>query len=132
MQSFLAVRKNPIQCFSDVEVMEQSAQYPERWLVHDLVDQQHFIIFLPNFMVVVPESVRAKSLFIDKGMSDTNMLDLRHPGMGTPQGDSDPVLDNKPVVHDCRDIGNNMKSEIFRGNPVKIGGILEECPCLLH
>ena len=73
-----------------------------------------------NFVIVVPEAVRTKALFIDKRNAVTDMFDFRQPPVGTEPRNADPIHNGQAVVHPVGQITDNLEIEIGGRELVKI------------
>jgi hypothetical protein len=131
VELFLSEVEDALQGFSDIERIQEVSQESEGWLVGDPVKHLNPAGHRADLMVMVPEAIRAKPLFVDKRMAGTDMFDLGNPGVGAEQRNGDPVDNDQPIVHHGRDLGDDGKTQVGRGDSIEVGRILEKIPgCL--
>jgi len=107
---------------SDEEGMEPLAQEAERQLVIDDIDHFHSAGYFPEKMLVVPDPVRADSLFVYEILPFPDMGDLGDPGNRDPQKRSDGVGYEKAGVHFWGNFRAKVESHIRRCNDREIAG----------
>lgn len=131
VELFLSEVEDALQGFSDIERMQEVSQESEGWLVGDPVKHLNPAGHRADLVVMVPEAIRAKPLFVDKRMAGTDMFNLGNPGVGAEQRNGDPVDNDQPIVHHGRDLGDDGKTQVGRGDSIEVGRILEKIPgCL--
>ncbi len=79
---------------------------------------------------MVPEPVGAEALLVHKTIRGLDVLDLGDPPPATESRQADAVLNDQPVLHDLRHLGDDLEPQPWRGDGVEVGRGLDKRPRL--
>jgi len=127
----LSIIKYPLQSFFYNQAVEKTAKDTVRDGIMDAVDKLDTFWGRLEFVVVIPERIRANSLFIDKRFFLTNMLYLGKPSLSAKYGYGNPILDNQPVKHVFRDSRDNQEMKVSRSDQIQVSRIFEKIPTFI-
>ena len=90
------------------------------YIIHP-INKANATLDLGNFMIVIPDFVGSDALFIDERLPLMDMFVLSQPSLFTEEGYAHPVFNKQPVIHDVRNIADDLETQVGRGNHVQIG-----------
>ena len=108
--------------------MGERAEGPPAGVVGNVVGHAHAARRRGEVVLMVPEPVGAGALFIDEKFPFPDLGDLREPAGLNPRQDSHAVLYDLARVHPRRDISQDAKAQVRRGEQVEVAGRGEEFP----
>jgi hypothetical protein len=125
--------KDPLQHVSHPEFVNKSANDAVGELIEDPVQHPGLTAREGLYQVlVVPEPIWPKSLFIDKKSTFPDVFDLGQPATSAKQGDPNFVKDYQPIVHCPGDLRQDLKVQLRRSQFIEIERCRQKLPGLVR
>lgn len=109
---FFAVIENVIELLVDVECVGDGAKGPEGHDVAHAVNEADAFRSFRDFVVVIPDLIRADALLIDEGVLLADMLEFGQPCLLAEKGDADFIFDEQAICHFLRNIRDDLKGQV--------------------